>query len=709
MSPQFVIRRNFPEIEPHLSAIINQADSQRDALGFLPQPAYAEAARQRKLILLLCQSNGESKYAGHLLFGGTFPNLRVRQIAVSPEYRRRGNATNLLRTLISQGENEGYLQIEANVATDLIGSNLFYERSGFATARLKAGGTTRNRTINVRLLQLETPSLISLMTKPRNAKPFEIIKNKTRSLETPIYAIDLNVFFDAVKNRARSEDAGALFEAAFRHQIRLATSAEFVAELKRTSVGDSSDPVLALAKRIPILPNQDQQTLDGLLPLVTKAVFPERSNRNQLQRSDKSDVLHLVHAIAAGAAGYVTSDTKILSARDSLMNDHNLDVIGLAEFVDLLELPPANDTISVRGTQNFQIKTPSENEIVSFLSSEKIEIHPFLPRNQFSALKAISISDHEAIIGVSLLAVAPRIEQPSRAIVCVKQEHPFSSTVSDFLISEINRQCSLTNACQILLLDIPTHSITTRLAIAHGFQRSSNDPTMLAKIAFGKPITTTSWTQARLAIERLSGLKLQQKCPNYKSPALKLTTASGSETKLSLFELETVLSPTILALSNRDAVVVPITRNFASMLLGTDPQHSLLDVPEAMFLSRRTYFNSTRAARAMIRGAAIAFYESSDRSGQMAIVAVGRIVDVTSVPVTNVPEALGRGAVVENVGSLTSSSRVLATTFNNLIALKRPVPLKKLREIGCVPKTNFVSATSITASHLKAILDFGCD
>lgn len=708
MNPQYVIRRDHRDIAPYLDAIRDQADSERDALGFLPEPAYAEASRQRKLILLLRQRANQSEYAGHLLFGGMFPTLRVRQISVAREYRRDGNATNLLRTLISQAEKEGYLHIVANVAADLIGSNLFYERNGFATTRLKPGGATRNRMINVRLLQLETPSLISLMTRPNKPKTVEIIQPKKRSLEAPIYAIDLNVFFDAIRSRARSEDAGVVFEAAFRHHIRLAASQEFITELKRNSAGKENDPVLALAKGIPVLPIQDKSTIEKLKPLVSQIVFPERSKSEQLHRNDKSDVLHLVHAIAAGASGYVTSDSKILSARDSLMTDYNLDVIGLSEFVELLELPPANSPAVVRGTKHFRIENPTSDEISSFLMSEDVDTaHMHLgvdPTEQHCS----SIRDSESIIGISLLAHTRGIDQPSRAIVCVRQDHPFSSTIADYLISELNRRCSTMSACHVILLDIPSHPITRRIALSHGFQIRQDDHTTLAKIAYGRPITSSSWRQARLAIERLSGVKLQENCPHFNSPAVKLATPQGSDTKLSLFELETLLSPTVLAFSKRNAVIVPITRSFAADLLGTDRQYSLLDVPEAMFLSRRTYFNTTRAARAMIRGAAIAFYESGKHGGQQAIVALGRIVDVTSIPVSNVPEALQRGAVVDDLSKLTSAGRVLATTFDNLIALKNPVPLKKLREIGCVTGANFVSATPVSASHLKAIVDAGC-
>jgi hypothetical protein len=80
---------------------------------------------------------------------------------------------------------------------------------------------------------------------------------------------------------------------------------------------------------------------------------------------------------------------------------------------------------------------------------------------------------------------------------------------------------------------------------------------------------------------------------------------------------------------------------------------------------------------------------------------------VTSIPVNSVPESLRRGAVVDDLGTLTKSERILATTFDNLVVFSKPVPLTKLRQIGCVTKANFVSATPILAKHLTAIVEAG--
>jgi hypothetical protein len=702
MTKHFYIRRDFSDISPFLDFIAAQADRERDALGFLPQPAYAEAARQRKLILLVMQDGDQTSYAGHLLFGGIFPILRVRQITIAPHYRRNQHASTLLRTLIAQGEHEGYLNVVANVATDLTGANSFYEKHGFISSRLKAGGKTRNRKINVRILQLDTPSLISYMVDSKMATTVGMLPRK-RSPEIPIYAIDLNVFLDAVKDRARSQDAIAVFEAGLKHQITVAASHELFAELKRKSNDPTSDPILSLAKTIPTLPVQDKSKIEGLKPHIASLVFPERSAAGKLKPADEADIAHLAHAVAAGVSGYITSDAKVLAARDRLMKTFSLDVIGLSEFVHLLDLPNEAAPTASKSTKSFRIQAPTIEEVTTFLKREGVSIEGYI---NTSKCRRSAVFDNQGLVGVSLLDLAPALERPTHGVVCVHQEHPFSSTIADFLVSEQVQFRSTRGACSLLLMDISSQPITRRIALSQGFQQA-RDQSGLFKIALGNFITDATWSNARLVVERLSGMTLQEKCPRYDKPEVTVSINSTPKA-MGLFELETLLSPTLLVLPHRKAVVVPITPTFAADLLDTDAQYSFLDVPEAQFLSRRTYFNTTRAARVMIRGTIIAFYESSKSGkGRGAIVALGRIVDVTSIPANNAPELLQRGGVVDDIEALTKSDRILATTFDNLLILSKPVSFKKLRELGCVSGANFVSATPITAKQLGSIVHAG--
>lgn len=705
MPTSYLIRRDTSEVLPFLEAISAQGDSERNALGFLPLPAYAEAAQQRKIFLLLANNEGDLSYAGHLLFGGVFPTLRVIQMVISNEYRRRGLATMLLRTLIAHGERENYYSIVAKVASDLA-ANSFYECNGFVTSHSKQGGQSRNRTINVRVHHLPTPNLFSLMVSPPDTK-IDILPRK-RSAEAPLYAIDLNVLFDAIKtNRPRSDLAGSLIEAAFRHQVRIAKSEEFEIELKRNSFDPKSDPVLALASRIPTLPKQEKDVLAALASSISPIVFPQRTKDGNLTDTDASDVLHLCSAIAGGAVGYITSDGRVLSARDDLMNKFGLDIIGLTEFVALLDDRPLEDGRSIhKQSKHFRIELSAPETVAAILKQHDFNAESFLSESQFANCQLLSVSDGEGIIGVSVLKTAAAFEQPARCIVCVQQLHPFSSTVADYLISRQVRSCTSDNPCHLLLFDDPAHPITRRVAISQGFQPSGSAP-VLSKLGLGRPVLESSWTKARLAIERVGGIKIQTACPNFDERKLQVATHNRNH-EISLFDLETLVSPALFVLCGRDAVIVPITRSYAADLLGTDDQFSFLDIPEAQFLSRRTYFNTTRAARAMIRGEILAFYESSSKgTGRSAIVAIARIVDVTSTSTTAAAELLQRQGVVEDLRDLTKQSRILATTFDNLIPLKKPVTLRELREIGCADGANFVSAKPVSWSHLAKIVKAG--
>ena len=210
-------------------------------------------------------------------------------------------------------------------------------------------------------------------------------------------------------------------------------------------------------------------------------------------------------------------------------------------------------------------------------------------------------SDEDGAIGASLLTLARGFNRPARAIICVRQEHPLSSTVADFLISQQIQFCTAQSPACIEMLDVPWHPITRKIAVGQGFEQHKNNPPALIKIALGLPVTDRTWGKIRLSIERLSGLGLQSKCPNYRTPIVSLTAPDGEIKEVGLFELETLLSPTIFILPGRDAVIVPITRTFAADLLGTDLQYSLLEKPEAQFLFRRTYLACTRFRRHRVR------------------------------------------------------------------------------------------------------------
>ncbi|MCA1515640.1 ASCH domain-containing protein [Bradyrhizobium sp. NBAIM01] len=77
----------------------------------------------------------------------------------------------------------------------------------------------------------------------------------------------------------------------------------------------------------------------------------------------------------------------------------------------------------------------------------------------------------------------------------------------------------------------------------------------------------------------------------------------------------------------------------------------------------------------MRSGVPILFYESKRSGGRAAIVAAGQIVDATIVSKERVSDELLQRAVVEDLDPLTTSSDVLATSFDSLIRFPNPVTL----------------------------------
>ena len=92
-------------------------------------------------------------YQGHLLFGGAYPALKIKQLFVRPEARAKGLARRLIDELVIFAEEKGYGSIRARVATDL-DANAAWERLGFSTMVTAPGGATTGRTLNVRFRRL---------------------------------------------------------------------------------------------------------------------------------------------------------------------------------------------------------------------------------------------------------------------------------------------------------------------------------------------------------------------------------------------------------------------------------------------------------------------------------------------------------------------------------------------------------------------------
>jgi ribosomal protein S18 acetylase RimI-like enzyme/predicted nucleic acid-binding protein len=699
-----------------LPQLVALANGEKEALGFIPEAAYREAIERRRLIAMCTPVAGSAIVAGFVLFSGVFPNARVQQIAVAAEHRRRGIASALVNQTVSQLESLGYLTLTAAVASDLPAAQSFYEQNGFVARRSRQGGETRGRTIVLRARDLETRSLLSVMESGGAAAQgaIDLGLRKRGASPAPLYAIDLNVLFDVTKGnkRPRSPEARRLISAALAHQIRLAVAPEFVVELERHTLDEEADPILQLARQLPRLPIVDRTETDRLSDLIHKIIFVEGGLSSAGKLNALSDARHLAQAALARASGYVTSDGAMLGARQMLLQQIGIDVASLEEFVALL--PVEQGFVHQTALKGTECAVRSVDIATARAYLEQQQVTPSL-RSEFApnpphpgSWKAHAVLEAGEVVAVGLCVAPANVDSPVRSLVHVRSDHVACETFADYLLDYECQEASHSGPMTIELPSIAGQNVVRRAAILRGFLPASDGETLI-KVALGRPLTTTAWAGVARQTRRRTGLRLPESAPRAEAiqSGLAVHGPDGRSVMVRLSALEDALGPTIVLWPGRDGAIVPIAKKYADDLLGTGDQFPLFGSPEAAFVAKRTYFNSPRTAGLMLPGTPILFYESRRSGGRGAIVAVARIVDATVVPKTQVSDGLLRRAVVEDLGPLSASADILATSFDNLLRLPVAVSLERLRQMGIDISSNFQTTTALPGEQLGQILELG--
>ncbi|HUZ96767.1 MAG TPA: GNAT family N-acetyltransferase [Edaphobacter sp.] len=712
------IHKRPAEVNRYCGLVQEQGDAQRDLLGFLPRSAYAEAAAQGKLYVATVDVAGQEYYAGHLLFGGKFPHLRVFQIYTMPQFRGRDIGQKLIEALVSEAEEQYYITISARVAADLP-ANVFWERMGFVEIRTVSGGVTTGRMINIRRRELNSPTLFS---SPKGARAFSLPKHPKP--EHPIFALDVNVLLDVLKNRPRGEYAKRLMTASMSGILRLFVAQEFVEELSRAAREQEPDPVLQLAMSLPQFTRVPALFLNSLRGQLAEIVFPSRAISGSLRERDRSDLTHLATMIYHKAAGFVTSDEWILGKRTALRDLYGIEVLGPAELAELYM--PSQWTAA-------QALAESPDGVVIEVS----ELEEARRQEAESFLKTCSMTDRQAASAVEPgQSACPR----HRVVVSVAGEivgfaawdasrGPKSSTVAwlgldpdssvgelacDVLLDTMFRDSCFARPACVVLNRGRANREAIEYARGQGFKgfTAPDGGTALHKYCLGKILTPASWGAARSELLDLFGFALPTSPPEYSGPdtAIAICMDGTSVQAISLQEFESHFGPAILVIPKRPVVVVPIQRPYADQLLDTAKQRPLFPAPEASVLGEKLYVSTPRALSVLVPGAVILFYESiGSNSGRGAAIAAAQITRTAVKENSEIGIETSRRGVLssEEVRNMSSRNKVGLTFFNQLFRFECPVELSRLRELGCADGTNFVTARQIEEATGSIIIEEG--
>ena len=706
------------DLLPFAKIVKLKADSDKNSLGFLSESVYPEAAINEKLIVAVDPNS--NSYIGHLLFGGVFPQGRVFQVFIEPEKRKQGVATALFGKLFDILNSRHFTQVSARVASDLPEANLLYERMNFKTQRVVEGGKSKNRKINLRVRDLDAPTLFTYVPKPLVSEDLNIPERTTA--RAPTYVIDLNVVFDAIQKRFRSEAAGTIMQASFKNYIRVAISKELENELVRTTKDAVSDPMIKMISHfwpLEIPPSVRQKKISSELAPV---VFPERSSQGILTDQDSSDLIHIITAIENNVAGFVTSEKKILAASDYFRSEHGLDIISLFELEELVredenpwkelsEIDTFSDSLIAYRTTNLK-DTIIQNAIDTLCTESR-----YIPSENFSSTDPINflvVTNKENYpLGFAWWTNYVGPTPKNDAYITANESSMLCEGVIDFLCDKVIRENCARDVCLINLKSNRKQTQIRQYLLEHGFRASSGKHSQddtLQKICVGQPLHKKNWDQMRLKISNVSGgIKMPKALPNFydRNGLIELTGHDGKPRHVTHQNLEHLLSPTLLISEDRDGVIVPIKRSWADDLFGTHEQGSLLRPPEAIARRERVYFSDPSTKGKMQPGKIILFYESGgEKGGRKVIVTIARITQSNVSSIEDIESNLLRRGVIDKrlLKSMSTTGRQTITFFDNIMNFSNPVTYSRLKKMGCDNNLNFVTATPISATQLTSII-----
>lgn len=685
------------------------ADSNKQSFGFLPASAYKELALTGRLWVLVSKTTKEMQ--GYLLFGENYPVVRVYQLFVVGEYRKKGIAKKLINELISFAESNNFSTIRAKVAAEL-SANRFWERNNFLITKQSLGGTERSKTrrqLNFRSYTLNTPDLFK-ETQKDNTLSFSYPDKPQFSL--PIFTIDLNVLYDITKKRKDSDKAKQVFEYGLTGAFRLCLTPEFKNELERTQNDKNNDPIYAIAEAFPTLEVVDDKILTPLSIELRRLIFPDRKLDNRTAHNDKSDSIHLAYC-AINKVGFITRENSILRQSPILKDKYGITVVSPTE-IDFGEA--SDESLSVNSDDNIldfkSLNTSNISYLDNFLTNiglEKTLIKSINSRRQGTPnLNEQFAFANNDVVGFCSWNTPNSLSSQIDCYLYINEANIHAVKVIDHFIEKTIR-----DACSNIITRIDLHvekkqGLTKTTAKKKGYLSTSNE-NMLTKVALNGFITKNNW---KVIIDKFSVLTSR----DYPSemPESKDLINTGIRVKeknkvhsncLSLFKFESIISPGVVLHEDRQCLLIPIKENYAKDLLGfTNPQQSLFPHKCNSLLLEKAYFRKPRNSSYFKKGGLIAFYVSGDRKE---IIGTARITYTDELSLEQINLNIHRQGVLskkELKELLNKDGKLHVFTFDNFKEFSNKIPFKTAQELKLISKANLVTVERLSFPKLKLLI-----
>ncbi|WP_406622926.1 GNAT family N-acetyltransferase [Acidovorax sp. SDU_ACID1] len=698
------------DVLPLVEQVVLAAESDRPALGWYARKVYQEAAIAERLIVAVAGKDGDVRYAGHLLFATTFPRGYVMQIHVDAAHRRHGVAQRMLDALKAQLSALNYIAISARVAEDLRQSQEFWESQGFYAHGTAPGGKTRGRTLVLRSHELPTQQLFAA-SGLTHRDPLGLAADPCTA--TKLYLLDLNVIFDLGPRRARHQDVVDLFALERLGVCRLALSTEFDAELKRSATSAKTDPMQGLGQVFPKFSVPPDDVMARLTHEIAPAIFPERFAADALTANDHSDLRHLGTVIHHNLAGLVTSDGDIRDAAALLRQRYGIEVLSPSAFKILGELDTGIGavTASTRDTLSLvPLALGREAQVRALLSSLSVSLAD--QTTVWAADDGSSRARHRCVVLESDRVIG-YLMWPSNlrggtweASLAVDEHVSCAPDAARLMIVHL-MGCAREEVQRMRLNLAPAQACVREVALEMGFT-GTPETQALHKVSLHAALLPHNWSALRTRLQAVSDITLPTAMPVFRQADqyIELMRPDGQRTQVTAFALETLLSPALLCLPGRPAVLVPIQRDYAEHLLDHLEQMQLLPRAKALLYQQRHYLSAPQSLKVFARGHLMFFYESTRGHGQKAVVAMARVVNAYLSAEGAIDKADLDRSVLEaaDLAAIGKSEIKTVVVFDNVKTLPRPVPLESLKRLGCGKATQLLTSRLLTPEQTHSII-----
>ncbi|MDH5721901.1 MAG: GNAT family N-acetyltransferase [Alphaproteobacteria bacterium] len=701
------------EVMPYLEHIIQIGDNNRTIFGFLPRDAYKQKIEQEKLWV---STDDAGNYLGHLMYGGKYSEIRIYQIYSSPENRTQGVASSLIQEIVKYGEQVSCLNLRADVASDLTAAMRFYQGQGFYALKPRDKQNTTGREVLIFYKRLATPSLL-----PPENLDLDVISNKTNDI-TESYVIDLNIFLSLTKNRTEKELITNIMKAALSGEFTLFVTPEFKEELLRNKRNE--DALLDLAEStLPVLPSILDNELVPLEKEIHEIVFPNRTSTRKKSSNDASDIRHLAYCVKHKKSAFLTEEKSILNAKRQLHEKYSLMVLSPADFkieyLGTIENPALSVPLQNENNRIQLLDNPSYSDIDDFLGSlenNHENIETFFKKDVARGVneKRVALVNDSIFAAYKAQTKGNKHDLIEGMLITDSTEFKSRDAVLEHLLECFLRLVTHSQAKKITLYIMQDAFDLENLCLKRGFQRAGetgNGLTKLIKASAPQLITKGNWKDFRNSFYDQTGISFPALIPNFsiKSQGDAYIHAVKNERghELPLYKLESFISPSVVLLPERNAVLISIRPAFASDLLSRDD--SMLPFPtreEALIRTEKVYYKTPSHKNFFRKGMPVVFYESKSGRG---VIGSARIVSTEICSVDTALKTYRKYGVLtkqELDGYSDKSGNVQVIIFDNFIEFPNPLTLKELKNLGCA-KANMVGPEKLSFDQLYNILHLG--